>query len=193
MTRAAIGAGDIGSPCQCNGGSCLIQGVPFPPGTPGGQITGCENVATSIPNGAVLMCLRSFYGQGSIPTTYFANGYCSLGATDCTGSAFCAISTFGTFDSMTSCPTGSVLITDSTPTAGTVLNGATLKTKVCAKSCDNDDNCRTTETDPVFNNAVTGYKCSANSDKCTNNTVANTAKFCYDPNNLSSACTVTGQ
>lgn len=189
VTRAAIGTGGIGSPCQCTASGCTIAGVPFPPGGSSADITGCENAATNIPTGAELLCLRSYDGGTTIPSTYFANGYCSLGATSCSGNSFCSISTFGSFSSMTSCPTGSVMITDTTPTAGTILAGATLETKVCAKSCSQPSDCRTTETDSEFGGATTQYQCSAfnSPDKCNGNTTT----FCYDPRNLSSACVVT--
>jgi hypothetical protein len=175
VTRAAAGTdiGDIGGACQCTdlpNSKChdTLTGNTLPAG---GDIANC-NVPSGIA-GAVKLCLRSFNSsnQSLYPSTYFANGYCSLGTTKCSLGNLCS---FGTYDDMVACPSGSVMVTDST----TILGGAvSLNEKVCAKSCSDDNDCRTAD----------GYTCSVNSDKCANNT----AKFCYDARNLTNKCVVT--
>jgi hypothetical protein len=184
VTRAAASTDirDIGGACQCedeSGNPCFdaTTGNSLPAG---GNITNCD-VPTGIA-GAVKLCLRSFQTPNTLlyPSTYFASGYCSLGTTKCSLGALCS---FGNYDNMVECPTGSVLITDS----ATILNGAvTLNEKVCAKPCNTGDDCRKGQADTVW--GTTDYTCSANLDKCTN---TDNVKFCYDARNLTNNCVVT--
>jgi hypothetical protein len=201
VTHAAPGEKYIGSHCQCAGTDCKKANFyPFPPGTPDGIITGCENI-TTIPTGAELLCIRSYDGTAmGLPSTYFANGYCSVGALKCTetdpnnqlAKYICTMSKFtnSNVDEMESCPTGSVMITDSRLVS---FGGAsaTVENKVCAKSCTQPSECRTGETDADLNKdnpPTTQYTCSDfnSSEKCNGNTL----KFCFDPRTLTNNCVV---
>jgi hypothetical protein len=166
----------LGEDCTCTGAACAQMGVPKPAS---GTIVGCEQVATGVA-GTALVCLRS-YGGDLATKTYFANGYCALMATTCTGaSLICDSAVFGDYASMTSCPTGSVMISDS-QAVDVFGQQATIQNKVCARACAGNGDCRTGETDPALNNEAAQYQCI---DK-------GGVKFCYDPRNLSGSYTAT--
>lgn len=166
----------LGEDCTCTGAECAQMGVPKPAS---GTIAGCEEVPTGVA-GAALVCLRSY--SGSLATkTYFANGYCALMATTCTGaSLICDSAVFGTYADMTTCPAGSVMIAD-TQDVDVFGQQATVQNKVCARTCAGNGDCRTGETDPVFSDEAAQYQCV---DK-------GGVKFCYDPRNLSTSYTAT--
>lgn len=165
----------LGAPCTCEGTECEQMGVPKPAN---GKIIGCEEVPPGVA-GTVLACLRS-YNFALAPKTYFANGYCSLMATKCTGTAFvCGSAVFGDYEALTACPAGSVMLVDSVDV--TVMGQkATVSSKGCVKACSSEADCRTDEIDPVFEDK-TQYQCI---DKAG-------VKFCYDPRNLTANCTAT--
>ncbi len=165
----------LGAACTCTGQDCDQLGVPKPSG---GTIEGCENVPTW--TGADLVCLRSY--TGALATdTFFANGFCGLMATRCTGdSMICNSAVMGDYDAMLSCPEGSVMIQDS-KLVEVFNNTATVDTKVCVPSCETSADCREGETDPVFNDELTQYQCI---DK-------DGTKFCYDIRNLGAGYTAT--
>jgi len=171
------GAGHgLGAACSCTGTGCSQMGVPKPTG---GTIVGCEDVPTGVA-GTALACLRS-YGGSLATDTYFANGYCALMATQCSGaSLICDAAVFGNYAAMTACPAGSVMISDS-QAVNVLGQQATISNKVCVKKCTGDGDCRTGETDPVLGNTATQYQCI---DK-------GGVKFCYDPRNLSNSYTAT--
>jgi hypothetical protein len=122
--------------------------------------------------------MRSYNG-GLGPNTYFANGYCSLFGTKCTGEAFlCDSATFGDYAAFTACPAGSVMVKD-TQQLDIMGYQATLDNKNCAKGCTADADCRTGETDSVYNGAASQYACL---DK-------GGVKFCFDPRDLTNAYT----
>jgi Cadherin-like beta sandwich domain len=188
VTRAATSvAGGIGDPCTCSGSGCTnaLTGVTLPAG---GTITGCSNIPqANISAGRALMCLRSFESTGTaqslgVPSLYFANGYCALGAAKCTNTGaldLCSAdpgSTFGNYDTMTTCPSGSVMISYSLSLPSLSI---AIYTKACTKSCTVNTDCRNNETDPVFANATTGYECI---DK-------NGVEFCFDPRDFTGAYT----
>lgn len=159
----------FGSPCTCSGAACESSGVPLPAG---GAIVGCAGVPKSWP-GAELVCLRSYKGPLA-PDYYFANGFCSLMASRCTGSqVICDMATFGDFEAMHSCPAGSVMLEFS---AKMNIMGmlATVESKNCTPPCSGDKDCRTGETDPARGNEKAEYEC----------TEASGVSFCYDPRNL---------
>ena len=159
----------IGGDCTCTGADCDQLGVPKPAA---GTISGCSEVPASWP-GAALVCLRSYDG-GLATSTYFANGFCSLMATACTGAALvCDSAVYGDHAAMTSCPAGSVLISDSVD-VDVFGNLATIDSKKCAPACTGAGECREDETDPALAGAATEYQCN---DK-------GGVKFCYDPRNL---------
>jgi hypothetical protein len=166
----------LGEDCTCTGSACQQMGVPKPAG---GTIVGCEAVATSVA-GTALVCLRS-YGGDLATKTYFANGYCALMATTCTGAALiCDSAVYGDYNAMTTCPAGSVLISDS-QAVDVFGQQATVQNKSCVRLCAGNADCRTGETDPVYADAATQYQCL---DK-------GGVKFCYDPRNLSASYTAT--
>ena len=130
--------------------------------------------------GADLVCLRSY--EGTFATnTYFANGYCGLMATSCTGSSFiCGSAVFGDYDNLTACPAGTVMLQDSQDvTIGTAT--ATIQNKVCVRACTGTGQCRESETDPALGGQPTQYQCINKSG----------VQFCYDPRNLSANYTAT--
>lgn len=174
-------AGDqgIGSACECTDTECDQLGVPLPNGGTG-TITGCDDVPTDW-TGADRVCLRSY--AGSLATkTYFANGYCGLMATTCTGAEMiCNSAVFGDYAAMVACPAGTVMIQDTQEVSYSSTLTATIQTKLCAKPCVGAADCRTTETDPVWTDEATQYQCI---DKAG-------VKFCYDPRNLGASYTAT--
>ncbi|MCD6498629.1 MAG: hypothetical protein J7M25_10070 [Deltaproteobacteria bacterium] len=169
----------FGSGCQCQGSDCKQFGVPVPNGGNNGTIVGCDHVDQPW-TGADLVCLRTYTGTLA-NNTYFANGYCGLMATSCTGSStICNNATFGNYDQMTACPTGTVMIQDS-QTVSSFGQNATVNSKTCVKSCTASGQCRETETDPVDNNNPTQYQCINK----------NGVQFCYDPRDLTTNYTAT--
>ena len=166
---------DIGSACSCEGDECQQAGVPKPAS---GTIVGCDDVPADW-TGADRVCLRTY--EGPLATnTYFANGYCSLMATRCTGAdLICSSAVFGDYDAMTSCPAGTVLL-ESSQEVDVFGQQATIGSKTCAAGCSGDDDCRGGEPDPVVDE-VTQYACI---DK-------DGVKFCYDPRNLPADYTAT--
>lgn len=169
------GEDGIGSACSCDGQGCEQMGVPKPAG---GTIVGCDDVPTDWP-GAAQVCLRTY--EGSLATnTYFANGYCSLMATQCSGAdLICGSAVFGDYDTMTTCPQGTVMIVASQD-VDVYGNKATIDNKNCVAACESDADCRTGENDPVVSD-TTQYQCI---DK-------DGVKFCYDPRNLPADYTAT--
>ncbi|MDX9720803.1 MAG: hypothetical protein RBU37_08640 [Myxococcota bacterium] len=169
----------LGAPCQCEsvpGNDCDQMGVPLPNG---GQKNGCDNVPDSW-TGADKVCLRS-YGGSLANKTYFANGYCSLMATSCSGSELiCGSAVMGSYEQMVACPAGGVLVSGSQAVSVFGQN-ATVQNKTCANPCETSDDCRSNETDPALQNQPTQYQCI---DK-------DGVKFCYDPRNLSGEYTAT--
>jgi hypothetical protein len=102
-------------------------------------------------------------------------------ATTCTGAQLiCGSAVFGDYAAMTSCPAGSVMISD-TQNVDVFGQQATIQNKVCVRTCAGNGDCRTGETDPVLNNEASQYQCV---DK-------GGVKFCYDPRNLSATYTAT--
>ncbi|MBW1811492.1 MAG: hypothetical protein JRJ87_25105 [Deltaproteobacteria bacterium] len=166
----------LGSACTCEGVECDQFGFPDPAG---GTIVGCDDVPTNI-SGAALACWRTFESD-MFPNTYYANGYCSLMASLCDGVPFvCPMFTIGDYDNMTTCPAGSVMITDS-QVFEVMEAQVTVDTKICVASCDSSDDCRIEEVDPVLGNEPTQYDCLDYDG----------VKFCYDPRNLSEEYTAT--
>jgi hypothetical protein len=166
----------LGSDCTCEGTGCEQMGVPKPAG---GTIVGCDGMPEEWP-GAAAVCLRSYSGE-SANQTYFANGYCSLMATSCTGESFiCNSATFGEYDNMTACPAGTVMIQDSQHVDVIGLT-AEVSNKTCALGCTDSSQCRPGEIDPVWSDAAAQYQCV---DK-------GGVRFCYDPRNLSETYTAT--
>jgi len=165
----------IGSACSCDGQECEQMSVPKPAG---GTIIGCDEVAEDWP-GAARVCLRTY--EGSLATnTYFANGYCSLMATKCTGAALiCNSAVFGDYDNLNSCPQGTIMLVASQD-VDVYGQKATIDNKNCVASCESNADCRTGEHDPVVDDA-TQYQCI---DK-------DGVKFCYDPRNLPDVYTAT--
>ena len=159
----------FGDACHCEGNGCQQAGVPKPASP---TIVGCDNVPANV-TGAALVCLQTY--TGSLATnTYFANGYCGLQATTCTGaSLICSSAVWGDYPNMTSCPAGTALLTDSVDVTVFGQN-ATIQTKVCARGCTGAGQCREAETDPADNDSATQYQCM---DK-------GGVKFCYDPRDL---------
>ena len=167
----------LGTACSCTPDSeCIQMGVPKPNA---GTIAGCEGVPLPW-TGADLVCLRTYSGMLATDT-FFANGYCGLMATTCTGdTTICDSAVFGDYAAMTACPADSVMITDAQDVDVLGMT-AHIENKLCAASCDTSADCRTTEEDPVLNNDPTQYDCI---DK-------DGVKFCYDPRNLSATYTAT--
>ncbi len=158
----------IGSACECVDPGCFQLEVPKPAG---GTIVGCEGVPSE--TGAALVCLRS-YGGTTANNTWFANGYCSLMSTSCTGPALvCNSAEWGDYAANTSCPAGHVQIRGEEEVS-TVLGDATILSRVCAPVCVDDSDCRVGENDPVLSE-TTQYQCILDKDPI---------KFCYDPRNL---------
>jgi len=166
----------IGASCTCTDAECEQLGVPKPNS---GTIAGCDNVDQPW-TGADLVCLRSY--TGALATdTYFANGYCSLMATTCTGdSLICDSAVMGDYATMVACPAGSVMLQDTQDVTVMSFN-ATIESKNCAPSCTTTADCREGEIDPVFADEATQYQCN---DK-------GGVKFCYDPRNLGATYTAT--
>ncbi|MDJ0766899.1 MAG: hypothetical protein QNJ97_28250 [Myxococcota bacterium] len=166
---------NIGDPCTCEGTGCEQDGfdVPIPNG---GTIIGCENVPSGLA-GSELVCLRSYVGNAA-NDTFFANGFCSLMATDCDGNQLiCDNAAFGAYADMAACPAGNVLLTYDIDVQVELVPGqaleATVSNKTCTPSCQVEGDCRESETDPVLNQD-TQYACL---DK-------DGIKFCFDPRGL---------
>ncbi len=171
----AEGDKDFGSACTCTGSGCTQLGVNVPIPT-GGTLVGCDDVPTDV-TGAALVCLRSYKGPFAT-NTYFSNGYCALMSTKCEGDkTICDNGTFGSYDEMTECPTGTVMLSSTQDVEvelvpGSAMN-ATIDNKSCIKACTADDECRAGEQDPKLSE-TSQYACV---DK-------EGVKFCYDPRNL---------
>jgi hypothetical protein len=165
----------LGSSCRCDGEECEQMTVPKPAG---GTIIGCDEVPSNIA-GAALVCMRTY--EGALATnTYFANGFCSLMATQCTGAdLICSSAVFGDYDNMTTCPAGTVMLMASQD-VDVMGQTATIDNKNCVPSCSTNADCRADEHDPVVDDA-TQYQCI---DK-------DGIKFCYDPRNLDPDYTAT--
>jgi hypothetical protein len=160
----------IGSACTCQGPDCAQMDVPVPAAE---TIIGCDDTPDDW-TGGVRVCLRTYTGDMA-PSTYFANGYCSVMAVRCTGDdLICGSAEVGQFTSMTACPAGTVLL-ESTVEVSVQSMSATIENKICAAGCATDEDCRTTETDPVLDDEPTQYQCVDRSG----------VTFCYDPRNLS--------
>jgi hypothetical protein len=189
VTREEFGIGD---PCTCvNDGDNKCNnkdtGAPLPAN---GTISGCDKIPLiDITAGSALICLRSFDATEAhkndlykdVPFTYFAEGYCALGSAKCSSTLnLCSIdpgASFGKYEDMKTCPSGSVMISFRLSILGGIM---TIDTSVCAKSCSSDSDCRKGEWDNVLNE-TSQYQCITK----------DTAKFCYDPRNLTSAYTAT--
>ena len=173
---ATIASGDqgIGSACGCQGDDCSLLEVPIPSAD---GIVGCDDVPSD--HEGVLVCLQTYSGEAAT-NTFFANGYCALQAiANCAGNVLiCGSAEIGDYDAMTTCPAGSVMLTNNI-TAEATLPGtsvaveATMDSKTCVKGCATDADCRGGETDPVLN-AASGYACIEKAG----------VKFCYDPQNI---------
>lgn len=159
----------LGAPCICKGEDCEYMGMPQ---FTKGQIIGCENVPNDWP-GVELACMRSYSGE-LIPEIHFANGYCALESVRCEGDpSICQMTVVGDYQLMNECPRGAgLLFTHATLESMGMV--ATVYTKICVRSCTADKQCRSDETDPVFNNQPAGYQCV---DK-------EGIGFCYDPRSL---------
>ncbi len=164
-----VGDHGLGEACSCTAEGCDMMGVPLPGG---GPITGCNNLPPNWP-GANKVCLRSYTGDFG-NDSFFANGYCSLMASKCEGAnMICDSGNIGDYDSMDSCPPGSVMLTGSVDVVLSTLE-AKIDSKYCAPSCETDAECRNDETDPVFVGASTEYQCIE----------LDGVGFCFDPRNL---------
>ncbi len=161
----------IGTACSCSptdNSPCDLAGVPL---TNGGEIAGCDSVPATW-TGTEVACQRSYTGELNSPT-YYANGFCTLMAVDCTGNSIvCNPALVGDHATMDSCPENTVLLEYSLEVNTAGLR-ATLFMKNCAPTCESDEECRNTEDDPVFGDK-TGYRC-LDSDGI---------RFCQDPRNL---------
>ena len=163
----------IGSSCTCEGEDCEQMTVPQPAS---GTIVDCDDVPTDW-TGAELVCMRSYPG-GLATATYFANGYCGLMATACEGASFiCDSATFGDYAGMTTCPTDTVMISDS-QTIEVMGESATIDSKMCMLGCEVEGDCRAGENDPVLEEP-SQYTCI---DK-------DGVKFCCDPRGLTDGYT----
>lgn len=132
----------IGAACGCVGSDeypCDLLSIPVPTGSP---ISGCDNMPEV--EGARRVCLRTI-SEGyamTAPPTYFPQGYCALGAVECTGSNLCKMASYGDIDAFKTCPAGSVLMGTSFPYE---LMGepVDIRVKTCAKRCNTDADCNT--------------------------------------------------
>lgn len=166
----------VGSGCTCSGEGCEQMGVPVPNG---GTISGCDDVPTDW-TGAEKVCLRTYEGDVA-NNTYFANGYCSLMAVACEGTALiCNNAVMGDYDNMLECPEGTIMVTD-TVLVNVMGSEATIQNKNCVIPCEETGDCREDELDPVLDNAPTQYECMEK----------DSIKFCFDPRNLSEDYTAT--
>ncbi len=131
----------LGAACACDGSKewpCDRVGIPVPSGSP---VTGCDNV-TDVP-GAQRICLRTIDEEVKItaPPTLFPEGYCALGAVECTGSNLCKMANYGNVDDFISCPEGSALL-------GTDFDyelmgdPVQIRARTCVKRCNTDADCR---------------------------------------------------
>ncbi len=163
----------LGSSCTCTStpdSPCVINDIPMPNQ---GEIAGCDSVPADWP-GAVLACRRSYAGGANRPS-YFANGFCTLLAVGCTGTPIvCDIATIGDYAAMLSCPEGSALVITKVELDTAGLR-STISYKICAPICESNDDCRSNENDPVFDDK-TQYQCLERDG----------VRFCMDPRNLSS-------
>ncbi len=161
----------IGTACSCSADGdsvCDLMGVPL---VNGGIISGCDSVP-AVWTGAERACQRSYPGELS-GATYYANGFCTLMAVDCTGNSLvCNPAMFGDYANMQSCPKNTVLLDYSIDVDVMGVQG-TLYTKSCAPGCETDEDCRNTEDDPVLGDK-TQYQCLDRDG----------VRFCQDPRNL---------
>ena len=118
----------LGSACSCEGDGCFDPTTGTIPVPNGGTIIGCDAMGDLA--GAEEVCLRSY--EGMLATnTYFANGFCSLMATQCTGAALiCDSAVFGVYADMTACPAGKVMISFSQDVSA-MGQDATIDNKIC--------------------------------------------------------------
>jgi len=163
----------IGTNCSCSPldeSPCDVAGIPL---IHQGEITGCDSVP-AVWTGALPACQRSYTGELNSPT-YYANGYCTLVAVDCTGDQIvCTAALIGDYGAMKACPADTVLLEWTTEVDTSGLQG-TVFFKACAATCETDEDCRNGEDDPVFNEK-TQYQCLDRDG----------VRFCQDPRNLSS-------
>jgi hypothetical protein len=165
--------GWLGAPCTCEGDDCEFMGMPM---ANAGTIEGCGGVPLPW-TGAILACMRT-NASGVGPPAWFANGYCTLAAVDCTGSeTVCNLAQSGSYADMTTCPEDSALVTGTIEV--NLLGGATLESKMCAPLCEVDGDCRTGETDPLLGDEPSQYSCAE----------IDGVKFCHDPRNLNEEMT----
>jgi hypothetical protein len=164
----------IGTACSCiseSGSPCDVSGMPM---IQGGTISGCDSVPATW-SGAERVCQRSYSGELG-GASYYANGFCTLMATDCTGDSFlCDIAITGDFEKMQSCPENTVLLnwTVDVDNIDFIDAKGTIFSKYCVPSCETDEDCRNAENDPVLGEQ-TQYQCVEN----------NGIRFCQDPRNL---------
>jgi len=125
----------IGASCECTGDNCETMGIANPSGSP---ISGCMNMPEW--EGAQRVCLRTIEVKEVAPRTKFPQGYCALGAINCTGTNLCQFANYGDYDKMTSCPSGSAMLVSEFDYE---LYGepAHIKNKTCAKLCETDADC----------------------------------------------------
>lgn len=131
----------IGHGCTCEGQGCKVMGVPIPAPNDHFSFTGCDNVKKDQAPGSQLTCMQTIDSPLS-PKTYFPKGYCTLSATKCEGIGMCPFVTYGDTDAMTSCPSGSTLLT-STFFFSLGADNAAITNKVCARNCHSDADCNT--------------------------------------------------
>lgn len=170
----------VGSPCYCYGSSCSDAGYQRPE-----QLTiyGCDNVAETH-QGASRVCLRTTNAPGIEPVIYFTNGMCSHMLAKCeptsadAAGSICRLAAIGDpekYDDFTSCANTKDVLIEMTIDVAVMTQTAKLHTKLCVNACESDADCRNTETDPIFMDAVTGRKCHTDT--------ASGKKFCIDPRN----------
>ncbi|MFO8072684.1 MAG: CARDB domain-containing protein [Polyangia bacterium] len=138
-----------------------------------GTIVGCDDVIPTA--GAEVACMRS-YAETWLDDAYFANGYCTAMSRECIGSSYICSpvgSNIGDYDAMVECPEGSILLGYAHEHSWLSYSG-TVHGKICVLPCEDDNDCRGGEYDPVLQE-TTQYQCITDDAP---------VSFCYDPRNL---------
>jgi len=162
----------IGSACSCEGDLCTVAGAPT---IHRGTIIGCEAVPKEWP-GALLGCMRTSDNMATIegaPDYYYAKGFCTLIAVNCTGDeGICNSANRGDFELMISCPEGTAMVTVQEDFFILSLH-ALIEQKLCVPLCEKNADCRIDEYDDVRDEPGQ-YQCLENDG----------VEFCYDSRNL---------
>jgi len=149
-TSCTLNDHGIGAPCRCTAG-CSYGDYSA------GTIVGCENVTVPPGTGGVLACMSSIEESMSPLWVYFAEGYCTLMALECSddGGLICGmVPQFGDLSTL-ACPEGAYEAAIEAPFMGS----ATLSARACLKLCTSSADCRWNAIDVDFDGSCGQIDC----------------------------------